>query len=275
VSLESPQASANESGLREALRIPLSIWLWAEIVVVSIAAFFLAGLALLVCYPFDRRRAVAGNIVRLACVTAVKLNPMWRFEVRGQLPTHFARKTVLMSNHCSHTDPFLICHLPVTMRWLAKASLFKIPFLGWAMWAVGDIPVRRGDPNSAREAMSRCAYWLSQEVAVAAFPEGTRSASGELLPFKDGAFRLAIETGADILPLAVTGTHTALRKHDWRAGYSRGWLNIGTTISTAGMSIEDLPHLRDQVREQIIRLRAELISGDPAQPSLSDGRPLY
>ncbi len=266
MSLEGPHAStsASDRGLREALRVPLSIWLWAEIVVVSISAFALSSLLLVLCYPFDRRRAVAGNIVRLACVTAVKLNPMWKFQIKGQLPANFARKTVLMSNHCSHTDPFLICHLPVTMRWLAKASLFKIPFLGWAMWAVGDIPVRRGDPHSAREAMLRCAYWLNRGVAVAVFPEGTRSASGELLPFKDGAFRLAIETGADILPLAVTGTHTALRKHDWRAGYSLGWLNIGTPISTAGMTVEEVPHLRDQVRESIIRLRAELISGEPA-----------
>ncbi|MDX2052467.1 MAG: lysophospholipid acyltransferase family protein [Polyangiaceae bacterium] len=245
-------------GISEILRTPLSIWLWLEIAVVSILAFLFSSLALVLFYPFDRRRIIAGHIVRLGSVSAVKLNPMWKFDVRGQLPRPLPKKTVFVSNHCSHTDPFLIAHLPVAMRWLAKASLFKIPFLGWAMRIAGDIAVKRGDANSAREAMKKCADWLDQGVSVVIFPEGTRSKTAELLPFKNGAFRLAIETGADILPLAVAGTHTALRKHDWKAGYSHGHLNIGQPISTQGMTLEDVPVLRERVRAEIVRLRAEL-----------------
>jgi 1-acyl-sn-glycerol-3-phosphate acyltransferase len=90
------------------------------------------------------------------------------------------------------------------------------------------------------------------------FPEGTRATESDLLPFKDGAFRLAIETGADVLPMAVAGTSTALRKHDWKAHYSRGLVTVGTAISTAGMTLADLPRLKAEAREQILALRETL-----------------
>jgi 1-acyl-sn-glycerol-3-phosphate acyltransferase len=257
--METPlEPTSSTEGGREALRTVLSLWLWFEITFVSILSFLFALLARVLLFPVDRNHWVAGHVVRLASVAAVKLNPMWKFEVKGELPANLKRKTVIVSNHCSHTDPFLISHLPISMRWLAKASLFKIPFLGWSMFLRGDVAVKRGDTSSGKEALARCAEWLEKGVSVIIFPEGTRSRTAELLPFKTGAFRLAIETGADILPLAVVGTHTALRKHDWKAGYSRGLLAIGEPISTEGLSSKDVAQLTQQAREAILELRAQL-----------------
>src|SRR5690606_8565255 len=102
-------------------------------------------------------------------------------------------------NHESNADPFLISFLPWEMKWLAKASLFRVPVVGWCFRLAGDIPVHRGDAGSARTAMARCRGWIERGVPVMIFPEGTRSRTEELLPFKDGAFRLAVETGASIL----------------------------------------------------------------------------
>ena len=83
------------------------------------------------------------------------------------------------------------------------------------------------------------------------FPEGTRSASGELAEFKDGAFLLAIDAQVPVLPLAVHGTRTALRKHDWRLGVSDAEVHVLEPISTAGMSRADVATLREQVRDRI------------------------
>jgi 1-acyl-sn-glycerol-3-phosphate acyltransferase len=83
------------------------------------------------------------------------------------------------------------------------------------------------------------------------FPEGTRSKTGELGDFKDGAFRLAIEKQVPIVPLAVRGTRTALRKHDWRFGVSKADVYVLEPIDTTGLSRADVEELRERTRGAI------------------------
>jgi 1-acyl-sn-glycerol-3-phosphate acyltransferase len=247
----------------------LSVWTWFEIGLVTLLGFLLQVVLALVTWPFDRRRYVVGRCLRLTGWVAAKLTPFWRFSVHGPVPGRLSPRTVVVSNHESNADPFLISHLPWEMKWLGKASLFKIPVVGWGMWLAGDIPVTRGDQGSARGAMARCARWLDRGMPVMIFPEGTRSKTDELLPFKDGAFRLAIEQGADVLPLAVSGTRRALPKHSWRFATSRGLVTVGTPISTKGMTLADVERLKGMVREQILALRdslAPLTAVSPATP---------
>jgi 1-acyl-sn-glycerol-3-phosphate acyltransferase len=165
---------------------------------------------------------------------------------------------VVVSNHESFADILLISHLPWEMKWLSKAELFRIPVMGWMMWLVGDIPVKRGFGPSALEAMERCRAALSRRVSVMIFPEGTRSRTAELLPFKDGAFRLAIEAGVPILPLAVSGTRNALPKHDWRFGRSVAEVRVLEPIETAGLTPDDVPALKQRVRDLIVQSRDAL-----------------
>jgi 1-acyl-sn-glycerol-3-phosphate acyltransferase len=237
----------------------LSIWAWVEIALVALVGFVLQTVLFAVCLPFDRRRAVAGRAFRLVGVVAARLNPFWRFGVVGAVPSA-PRRTVVVSNHESNADPFLISFLPWEMKWLGKASLFRIPVAGWMMWMAGDVPVHRGDSDSAKEAMAACARWLARGMPVMLFPEGTRSKDGQLLPFKDGAFRLAIETGAEVLPLAVAGTGTALPKHSWKFGRAEGRVTVGTPIATTGMTLADVEPLKARVRAEIETLRARLAS---------------
>jgi len=90
------------------------------------------------------------------------------------------------------------------------------------------------------------------------FPEGTRSASGVMLPFKDGAFKLAIDGGYPILPLAVAGTGTALPKHDWRFHRTRAIVEVLPPVETAGLTGRDLPELKERVRASIEAARDAL-----------------
>lgn len=240
------------------LRTLLAIWTWLELALVSMLGFVLVGTLYLFIWPFDKNRRITGRGIRWVAIAIVKLTPLWKFEIHGELPANRPTRTVCVSNHCSHTDPFLICHLPWEMKWLAKRSLFKIPFVGWGMWLAGDIAVVRGSSKSAREAMARCARYVETGMPVVIFPEGTRSREDQLLPFKDGAFRLAIQTQAELLPLAVAGTASALRKGDWRASSSRGLAKAGRPIPTDGMTEADVPRLKELARETIIALRREL-----------------
>jgi 1-acyl-sn-glycerol-3-phosphate acyltransferase len=244
----------------------LSLWTWLEIGLVALLGFLVQALLALVTLPFDRRRLVVGRVFRLVGVVAARLTPFWHFGVVGPLPKAVGRM-VVVSNHESHADPFLISHLPWEMKWLGKASLFRIPVVGWMMWLAGDVPVRRGDSASGKGAMAVCARWLARGVPVMVFPEGTRSTEDALLPFKDGAFRLAIETGADILPVAVSGTRTALPKHSWRFQKSEARVTVGTPLSTKGLTLADVETLKASARLQVEGLRERLRVLAAARPA--------
>lgn len=242
-----------------------SLWSWLAIILVVVVGGALHPIVALVTIPFDRRRYVAGRYFRLMAVTAVKLHPYWRFGVFGAIPPkeRRPRRTVVVGNHASHADAFLISHLPWEMKWLAKDSLFKLPFLGSSMWLAGDVRVVRGERTSAAGAMAKCKQWLDKGMPVMIFPEGTRSKDGNLQAFKDGAFRLALDADAELLPIAVLGTETALPKHSWKFAVSYARVSVGTPIVTAGKSVAELKEL---VRAQIEGLRADMAAAVGQSP---------
>ncbi len=251
VALSAPADAAS------AWRAGLSVWTWFAVGVALVIGCLAALISFLLLWPFDRRRAVSGRAFRLGAVVGTRLSPMWRLRVYGALPAQRPRRTVIISNHESAVDMFLLSYLPWEMKWLSKASMFRIPLLGWTMRVIGDVPLVRGDPSSARRAMRQCGRWLERGMPVMIFPEGTRSMDGSLGPFKDGAFRLAIESGADVLPVAVAGARHALRKHDWRMGFARAYASVGEPISTAGMQLEDVAPLKEEARRRIMALQEQ------------------
>jgi 1-acyl-sn-glycerol-3-phosphate acyltransferase len=236
----------------------VSAWSW--LVLAACLALWLPLLLMvrLVTSPFDPGRYWTGLLFRKIAVVMVTLNPLWRFRVSGRLPQDPRRPYVVVSNHESFVDILLISHLPWEMKWLSKVEILRIPVLGWDMRLAGDVPVERGTGRSAVRAMKRCREILAQGVSVIIFPEGTRSATGDMLPFKDGAFRLALEAGVPILPLAVYGTSTALPKHGWKFERSRAEVRVLEPVETRGMSMANLHSLRDQVRERIVAAREHL-----------------
>src|ERR687889_881848 len=233
----------------------LSLWAWLVLVLCILLWFPVMLILLLVTLPFDPGRYVVGYVFRRIGPVMATLNPLWKFRYSGAGPENPRRPYVVVSNHESFADILLISHLPWEMKWLSKAELFRIPVMGWMMWLAGDIPVKRGFGPSAVEAMERCRRALRQRVSVMIFPEGTRSRTAELLPFKDGAFRLAIEAGVPVLPLAVSGTSTALPKHDWRFRRSVAEVRVLEPVETAGLTLADVSKLKARVRDMIVRSR--------------------
>jgi len=240
----------------------LSIWSWITFGLGCILWLPAMAFVRLVTAPFDKGRYWTGYMFRKLPVVHQHLNPLWTFRVSGDIPTDPRRPYIVVSNHESFVDILLISHLPFEMKWLSKAEIFKIPIVGWLMTLAGDIPLTRGKLSSVADAMKQCEDRLAKKVSVMIFPEGTRSKSGELGVFKNGAFRLAIDTGIPILPIAVHGCHTALRPKDWRLGYSTAEVRVLAPIQVEGLTRKDIYAVRDQARNAIAAeikvLRAEL-----------------
>jgi 1-acyl-sn-glycerol-3-phosphate acyltransferase len=235
----------------------VSVWTWLVLVTCILLWLPLMALARLFTLG-DPGRYWVGYLFRGIGTITARLNPLWNFSYTGIIPADPRHPYVVVSNHESFADILLISHLPWEMKWLSKAELFRIPFMGWLMRLAGDVPVKRGFGPSAAEAMTRCREILGRRVSVMIFPEGTRSTTAELLPFKDGAFRLAIDAGVPILPLALHGTGTALPKHDWRFGRSTAVVEVLPAVDTAGLTPADVPRLKDQVRGLIVEARDRL-----------------
>ena len=218
--------------------------------------------------PFDPGRYAAGRMFRLIAVATVKLNPLWKFDFGGALVRDPRRPYVAVSNHESYADIFLISHLPWEMKWMSKETMFKIPCMGWMMRMAGDIRVVRGERSSAIQALAAARDRIKKRVSVMIFPEGTRSRGDGMLPFKDGAFRVAIETGTPILPLVVAGTRRAMAKGSFRFQKARARVTVLEPIETIGLTVDDIAALRDKVRALIAdahaRLLGELEGGEPS-----------
>jgi 1-acyl-sn-glycerol-3-phosphate acyltransferase len=230
----------------------VSLWNWFEIITLNILSTALLFVVFVCTAPFDRVRLVTGRLFRICGTMLVRLNPLWSVRITGITLPRGAGPYIVVANHQSIADIPALSYLPWEMKWLSKASNFKVPFLGWMMWMAGDIPVRRGEKESAQSAMKRCRWYLDRGMSVMIFPEGTRSGDGEIAPFKDGAFRLALETGRPLLPIAVAGTRHAIPKNSWVFGVKcQARIEVLPPIDVKGLTMDDLAALRERVRREI------------------------
>ena len=241
----------------------LNLWAWTETIVCVILGTPIVALVFAVTAPFDGGRYAAGRAFRLVGVFATRINGLWRFRTRGRLADP-RRPYVVVANHESYADIFLISCFPWEMKWLSKETMFRIPLMGWMMRMAGDICLVRGNRDSTLDAMAQCRDRLGKKVSVMIFPEGTRSRNGEMLPFKDGAFRLAIESGVPVLPIAVSGTRNAMAKGTFRFMPAHAIAEVLEPVETSGMTLDNTASLKKEVRERIeegrLRLANELKS---------------
>ena len=237
----------------------VSAWVWLATALVAILWLPWLALVWALTAARDPGRYAVGRWFRRAAVTVTSLNPFWKFRTSGVSIHDPRRPYVAVANHESLADIFLVSHLPWEMKWMSKDAIFRIPIMGWMMRMAGDVMVRRNDPSSRIRALEEARDRLRKKVSVMSMPEGTRSGGGELLRFHDGAFRLAIETGAPILPIALAGTRHCIRKGSWLVGRARAIARVLPPVETAGLTLADVPALRDRVRDMIADARAALL----------------
>lgn len=181
-----------------------------------------------------------------------------RLTVDGLASVDPLQTVIFCSNHPSAMDiPILFVSLPVQFRFLAKRGLFHVPFLGWHLRRSGHIPVDRGRPRKALKGFDQAAKRIKEGRPVVVFPEGSRSRTSEMLPFKSGTFYLAILAGVPVVPITLIGSREVLEPDSLhiRPGHVR--VVIHKPISTAGLTVNDVGDLSKRVRDVIIsRLEA-------------------
>src|SRR5205809_3426158 len=166
---------------------------------------------------------------------------------------------VYASNHSSMFDIWaLAATLPGSVRMVAKQELARIPLLGRAMVTAGHLTIDRAHPARALEAYQRAAAVIRSGVSALVFPEGTRSRTGQLLPFKNAPFGLAIAAQVPVVPVYVGHTFEIMPKGRLLLRPPPIRIMIGEPISTAGMTVDERQELRDRVHTAIVALKARV-----------------
>ncbi len=187
--------------------------------------------------------------------------PPVRVRVEGVELVDPDQRYVVASNHLSMFDiPLLFHHLPLHGRFLSKKEVFRIPLVGHAMRTIGIIEIDRQAGGSSRQAIADGVKIAAERgYSLLVFPEGTRSRSGEFLPFKKGAFRIAIDTGLPLLPVVIEGTDRVQQPE--KKVFHRGevTLRVLAPIDTTSMTNkDDLNPLCEQVETEMATTYAEL-----------------
>ncbi len=164
------------------------------------------------------------------------------------------QRYVLVCNHYSYLDiPCILTAVPQPIRFMAKASLFKVPLFGWAINRAGFIPIDRKNRRTAVKSFDLAAERIRKGNTIVIFPEEGRSRHREMRPFQRGAFLLAMKSGQAIVPMAIN-TYDIYPAGAWRVKPGRVTLKVGTPIATEGVSVRDKERLSEQSREQIQRM---------------------
>jgi 1-acyl-sn-glycerol-3-phosphate acyltransferase len=178
-----------------------------------------------------------------------------RTIVRGREHLTPGRAVVFCANHQSNVDPpvlFRVLHRRLHV--LYKAELTKLPLLGRAFVLGGFVPVERENREAAMASIARGAQSLRDGNSFLIFPEGTRSRTRQLLPFKKGGFIMALQAGAPIVPVAIDGGRAAMRKGSVLVWPTTVTVTIGKPIETADMTLEDRDQLIARVRDDVQRM---------------------
>jgi 1-acyl-sn-glycerol-3-phosphate acyltransferase len=203
---------------------------WLFLTLSSIALFPVAVLVWAVTAPFDRRLVVLHQFTCFWASLYTWTNPLWPVSIEGRDKIDPRATYVMVANHLSLLDILVLFRLFKHFKWVSKVENFKIPCIGWNMRLNRYIQLKRGDRESIREMMDACERTLGAGSSIMMFPEGTRSKTGVLQPFKTGAFELALRTRKPLLPIVVEGTSDALPK---RGFVLRGHHPIRITVLDA------------------------------------------
>lgn len=165
--------------------------------------------AIIISRPFSKK--LCQKIARTWCRILTAFSGV-RLTVRGLEKLDPDQNYFFISNHCSAADIYVLyTAIPHALLFVAKRSLFRIPFFGWGLRALGNIPLDRTNPKKARKTIENAAAVLtSGDASLFVFPEGTRSRTGRLGEFKLGVFSLAVRAGIPVVPMGIQGTYEFL-----------------------------------------------------------------
>ncbi len=232
-------------------RVLVSIFVWTVGASATIAVYF-AILATVILFPFDGRRWRAHTQCYWWSDTVIGLNPFWKIKVSGLENIDHNRTYVIVANHQSLADIVILYQAKTQFKWVAKEGLFSVPFVGWSLSLCKHIRLTRGQLTSIKKVYKAAAGWLRGGTSVLFFPEGTRSETGEMKEFQNGAFKLAIREKVPVLPIRLEGTGGAIPKGRWLFEVrSPANMKVLPAVETSGFETIDYARLRDMTRSML------------------------
>ncbi|MGE5645889.1 MAG: lysophospholipid acyltransferase family protein [Acidobacteriota bacterium] len=194
---------------------------------------------------------------RVACAWARMLLRVSgvRLRVEGLENISPGASYVFVSNHLSFMDiPAILPSIPVQFRFMAKESLFSVPFIGYHLSRAGHIPVHRDDARASLKTLAEAAEIVRDRgISVLIFPEGGRS-PGDMTEFREGAAYVAIKAGVPAVPVGLAGTREVLPMGSLLVKPGPAVLRIGKPVPTAGMTVRDRHRLNAELRERVAEL---------------------
>ncbi|MDR2383662.1 MAG: 1-acyl-sn-glycerol-3-phosphate acyltransferase [Prevotellaceae bacterium] len=196
--------------MRVFVKYVYNIVAWTVFIIDAIVLMIINLIVFAITYPFDTRRKVIHAFSYYWGLHYLWFNPLWKIEYKCRANIDAKKSYVIVSNHQSMFDICLIYKIPLVFKWVSKKEVFKIPFVGWLLKLHGDIMIKRGTTQSAKEMLKKSAEWINKGCSISIFPEGTRSTDGTVRDFKEGAFMIAKLNKLPVLPVVVEGTRKVL-----------------------------------------------------------------
>lgn len=227
----------------------------------------------LICSLFDRSGRAQHGFARLwawlilkTCRAHITVSGLDRIDV--------TKPHLYAANHISALDiPVLYTHLPFQFRIIAKQELFHYPFLGWHLRRSQQIPVDSTSAASSMRSLNSAAKTLRNGMPMVVYPEGGRSANGEVQPFLAGAFYVAIKTQVEVIPVAIVGTFEMLPMNSFHIRPRPLKMLVGEPIPTEGYRARDMEKLAAIAQKAVEDLYyAQADVPDPRQvPASAEG----
>ncbi|MCP4131596.1 MAG: 1-acyl-sn-glycerol-3-phosphate acyltransferase [bacterium] len=159
---------------------------------------------------------------------------------------------VIVANHQSQYDIFVVYGwLPINFKWVMKAELRKVPFLGYYCDSIGHVFINRLNSGAAHSSINSAKERIQNGTSILFFSEGKRSETGELLSFKKGAFKLALDMGLPILPVTIVNTRKVLPNNSTALFPGKAKLVIHDPISIDGYTEDSIDQLIHQTKGSI------------------------
>ena len=187
------------------MKLLVNVLFWSIFAVTAPLGVVIGFLLAATTAPFDADRRLIHSFICRFVFSYLRLNPLWQVRVEGRERIS-DRPSVLVANHQSMADIVACMGLFRQYKFVSKVSLFSLPLVGWMMRLAKYVRLERGSVRSTQQMVDRCRFWLRRGISVLFFPEGTYGTGGELLPFKRGAFLLAIQERVPLIPVLIEGT---------------------------------------------------------------------
>lgn len=237
----------------------LSFLFYIFVLAWSSMIYVMTFIALLLCYPFDKKRFVVHKLSKWLTDAFFGFGLVMKRKVEGIENLDPKGTYVMVLNHNSMVDILSIYNLPLVFKWVSKREVYRIPIVGRLLLAHGDIVINRASTKEAMQLVhTRGKQWLAKGASVAIFPEGTRSKDGEIHNFKAGAFILAKDAEVPILPIVLDGTDRVVRKGFFMNWSNRITIKILPPVSKQDVVERPVKEVMAEVHDNMVNALAEI-----------------